>query len=127
MDKKTTLATIAFCLSTAQAYGSTQEVDLQTLQLLQEERVSVEEFNQAYRPSAGGNYSRFSISDGNYSRFSISNSNYSRFSISDGNYSRFSISDSNYSRFSISGAMPPMNAEGAIPQPVSHVGEDPES
>lgn len=118
MDKKTTLATLAFCLSTAQAWGTSHEVDLQTLQLLEEESISYEEFNLAYKPSVGGNYSRHSISDGNYSRHSISSGNYSRHSISDGNYSRHSISSSNYSRHSISGFMPAMDGEGVIPAPI---------
>lgn len=126
MDKKTTLATLAFCLTTTQAHGSTassdvaaHDADLRTLQILEEESIPYEEFQIAVKPGSG-NYSRHSISSGNYSRHSISSSNYSRHSISSGNYSRHSISSSNYSRHSISGAPYSLEETGlVIPEPVN--------
>lgn len=125
MDKKTTLAALAFCLATGRAFGASSEIDLKTLQLLKEEGVSTEEFERAFlgkhapgaQPKSLGNYSDFSVSDGNYSDFSISDANYSDFSISDGNYSDFSISAQNYSDFSLSGDAVTVSSNHPIPAP----------
>lgn len=129
MDKKKTLATLAFCLSTSQVCVANDYVDLRTLQILEEEGISYEEFllQNGTAETSAGNYSRHSISTGNYSRHSISNANYSRHSISAGNYSRHSISNANYSRHSISGGMPAMGeSELVMPAPISSVRDDQE-
>lgn len=111
MDKKTTLAALAFCLATGRTVAAQQQaIDLKTLQLLQEEGVSTEEFERAFlgrhakgeKPASLTTYSSFSLSDSNYSSFSLSDANYSSFSLSAANYSSFSLSDSNYSSFSLS-------------------------
>lgn len=122
MNKTKTLATLAFCLSAGRVHAANNDVDLQTLQLLEEESISYQNYqnlNAPVRPSDAGNYSRFGISSGNYSRFGISSGNYSRFGISSGNYSRFGISSSNYSRFGISGAPAAINNSATmIPAPI---------
>jgi len=121
------LAALGACIVASQGSPvfASQEVDLQTLQLLREESISEKEFYDSYRkswpngPQSSGNYSRMGISDGNYSRMGISSANYSRMGISDGNYSRMGISNGNYSRMSISGGSPSnLVAPGEIPSPI---------
>jgi hypothetical protein len=107
MDKKTTLATLAFCLGAGQAHAATgpaREVDLRTLQLLAEESISYDEFQLAVQTNGSGTYSNHSISSGTYSNHSISSATYSNHSISSGTYSNHSISAATYSNHSISGA-----------------------
>ena len=122
MDKKATLATLAFCLGAGQAHaasGPAREVDLRTLQLLEEESISYEEFQIAVQPMGRGTYSNHSISSGNYSNHSISSANYSNHSISAGNYSNHSISSATYSNHSLSGAPFSLRETGMnIPGPV---------
>ena len=119
MDSKQTLAALAILLGGTQVAAAADNVDLRSLQLLQEEGVSPEEFEaEMFSPQARGNYSSHSISSGNYSSHSISSANYSSHSISAGNYSSHSISSATYSSHSISGRVVPLTREGAIPAPV---------
>ena len=119
MDSKQTLAALAILLGGTQVAAAADNVDLRTLQLLREEGVSFEEFEEGmFSPQARGNYSNHSISSGNYSNHSISSANYSNHSISDGNYSNHSISAANYSNHSISGRVMPLSRRGEIPAPV---------
>lgn len=121
MDKKKTLATLAFCISAGQAHAAGNDVDLQTLQLLDEESISYQNYQTisgTAQPNAG-NYSRHGISSGNYSRHGISAGNYSRHGISAGNYSRHGISAGSYSRHGISGAPMSVNTSATmIPAPI---------
>lgn len=118
MDSKQTLAALAILLGGTQVAAASDNLDLRTLQLLQEEGISADEFEaQMFAPQARGNYSNHSISDANYSNHSISNANYSNHSISEGNYSNHSISAANYSNHSISGRVVPLTRRGDIPAP----------
>jgi hypothetical protein len=131
MDKKTTsqsaLAALALCVAAAGQAApavASEEIDLQTLQLLREESISEQEFYAAYAKgpqglSPGGNYSRIGITAGNYSRIGITSNNYSRIGITSSNYSRIGITSGNYSRIGLSGS--PMFTEdgsgAALPAP----------
>jgi len=100
---------------------SGKELDLESLQLLQENGISFEEFDHAMvgPQASSGNYSAHGISSGNYSAHGISSGNYAAHGISSGNYSAHGLSSGNYSAHGVSsGSMLHVNREAKnIPSP----------
>ena len=110
--KRKTLTTVFFCLGANGALASS-DLDLQNLQLLQEDKVSYEEFQQMVSGDqnayiSNGNYANY-ISNANYANY-ISDANYANY-ISAGNYADY-ISDANYTL-----GNSPASAEMAPPSP----------
>ena len=104
----------------AKPQNNLKDIDLESLQLMQETGISFEEFDRTMlgRNNDTGNYSAHGISDGNYSAHGISSGNYSAHGISDGNYSAHGISNGNYSAHGVSGVTLDINhAAPNIPSP----------
>lgn len=111
------LSVLAFCLSASAANAApANEIRIQALELLQENKISAEEFKRMVGAEANGIETSF-ISAGNYASF-ISEGNYASF-ISAGNYADF-ISAGNYSSFISNGnyaSSPEHEAALDIPSP----------
>jgi hypothetical protein len=125
--KKKTLAGMIFCVGAGSVASASNDVDLQALELLKENRISYQEYSKlaGFKPMAKGNWSNMSISDGNWSNMSLSDGNWSNMSVSDGNWSNMSISDSNWSNMSLSGDISdPDKDKGQVPQPIISKGID---
>ena len=108
------LSALVFCLGAGQAVNA-ETIKIQALKLLQEQRISYEEFQAMIKVQSGGVDSSY-ISSGNYASY-ISSGNYANY-ISDGNYADY-ISAGNYANYISDGnyGMASLDESELVPQP----------
>jgi hypothetical protein len=117
MDKKT-LAGIAFLMGASGVVSAKPGVNLQALELLQENRISYEEFEQLMASKRdSGTWSNSSITDGTWSNSSITGDTWSNSSITDGTWSNCSLTDSTWSNSSVTGDSVSLRERSQIPAP----------
>lgn len=94
--KAKTLSALLFCLGAGHVASAQNDVRLQALSLLKENRISYDEFRQLVAEPEGGGISGSYVSSGNYASY-VSSGNYADY-ISAGNYADY-ISEGNYANY----------------------------
>jgi hypothetical protein len=126
MNKKT-LAGMIFCVSASSVASASNDVSIRALELLNENRISYDEFVKLASPvhPMVGTWSNASVTDGTWSNLSISNSTWSNVGVTGGSWSNLSLTDSTWSNMTITGdASNPVNDQGNVPQPIISKGID---
>lgn len=108
------LSALVFCLGAGQV-ANAESIKIQALKLLQEQRISYDEFQAMITVQKGGIDSNY-VSSGNYASY-ISEGNYANY-ISAGNYADY-ISAGNYANYISAGnyGMVAQGNEAQLPEP----------